>query len=172
MGVRVFVQVPTRDAFREAAMRLIGLAAIGLILVSCLPDEVPAGAGEANRLTVVTGSGRHQFEIEVAATSDTQARGLMYRRKLAPDAGVLFVYPATGPLSMWMKNTYLPLDMLFIDAAGHITHIVERTVPLSTRIIRSNGPARAVLEVNGGTVDRLGIAKGDRVVHPVFVRPD
>ena len=146
---------------------LIGLTIVSLLVASCLPDA-PANEGTANTLTIVSGSGRHQFKIEVAATGDAQARGLMFRRTLAPDAGMLFVYPSTAPLTMWMKNTYLPLDMLFIDDAGRITHFVERTVPLSTKIVRSNGPARAVLEVNGGTVSRLGIVKGDRVIHPFF----
>ena len=146
---------------------LVGLTVASLVLASCLPDT-PTGEGDANRLTILSGSERHRFEIEVAATSDAHARGLMFRRTLPQDAGMLFVYASTASIAMWMKNTYLPLDMLFIDDTGRITHFVERTVPLSTEIIRSNGPARAVLEVNGGTVSRLGIARGDRVIHPVF----
>lgn len=149
--------------------RLLGLMVVGLLIGSCSPDS-PAGEGASNDLTIVSGTGRHQFTIEIAATRETQARGLMFRQSLARDAGMLFVYPASGPITMWMKNTHLPLDMLFIDEAGRITHIVERTVPQSTEIIGSNGPVRAVFEVNGGTVSRLGIAKGARVIHPAFVR--
>lgn len=142
---------------------LMGLMVVGLLIASCLPDS-RTGSGKAKTLAIVTNSGRHAFTIEVANTPETQAQGLMFRRTLASDAGMLFVYAANGPIAMWMKNTYIPLDMLFIDEAGRITHIVERTVPLSTAIIRSKGPARAVLEVNGGTVSRLGVAPGDRVV--------
>jgi len=135
----------------------------GFLIAACNPDA-PAGKGKTRSLTIVTASGKHSFTIEIADKPETQARGLMYRKSLARDAGMLFVYPANGPISMWMKNTYIPLDMLFIDDKGRITHIAERTVPQSTAIIRSNGPVRAVLEVNGGTVSRLGIARGDRVV--------
>ena len=92
--------------------------------------------------------------------------GLMFRTALAPDAGMLFLYPTPRETSFWMQNTYLPLDMLFIDEDGVIRHIAERTVPLSTTPVPSNGPVRAVLEVNGGTSDRLGIAVGDRVSWP------
>ncbi len=81
---------------------------------------------------------------------------------------MLFVYPSDAPVSMWMKNTFIPLDMFFIGSDGRITHIAERTVPQSTELIGSNGPVRAVLELNGGTASRLGIKPGDRVVHRVF----
>lgn len=148
---------------------LLGLVIVGLLAGSCLPDS-SAGDGASSELTIVSGTGRHQFKIEIATTGEAQARGLMFRRTLAPDAGMLFVYPVNGPIRMWMKNTYLPLDMLFVDDSGRITHIAERTVPHSTKIIRSNGPVRAVLEVNGGTASRLGITKGDRVIHAVFMR--
>ena len=92
----------------------------------------------------------------------------MFRRELPRDAGMLFIYDAEATLTMWMKNTYLPLDMLFIAADGSIINIAERTVPQSMQIISSRGAALAVLEVNGGTVSRLGIAVGDRVRHSAF----
>jgi len=124
-----------------------------------------AGANEIREaLTVVSASGRHAFRVEVAISPEAQAQGLMFRRSLDADAGMLFVYPVAHRITMWMKNTYIPLDMLFIDDAGKISHIVERTVPLSLAIIRSRDPARAVLELNGGTAARLGIKKGDRVL--------
>ena len=92
----------------------------------------------------------------------------MFRRHLAADAGMLFIYPAPQVLTMWMKNTYLPLDMLFIASDGRIVQIVQRTVPRSLQIISSGEIAIAVLEVNGGTVSRLKIKKGARVKRPAF----
>ncbi len=119
-------------------------------------------------LSIRTSEGSHDFRVELAITNDQQATGLMYRRTLAQDAGMLFVYSSVAPVSMWMKNTFIPLDMLFIAADGRITHIAERTVPQSTELIGSNGPVRAVLELNGGTASRFGIKPGDRVIHRVF----
>ena len=92
----------------------------------------------------------------------------MFRRKLAPDAGMLFDYKVPQRITMWMKNTYIPLDMLFIGAGGRIVNIAERTVPRSLAAISSDGNAQAVLEVNGGTARRLGIRPGDMVLHPIF----
>ena len=92
----------------------------------------------------------------------------MYRRKLAPDAGMLFDYKTPQRVSMWMKNTFIPLDMIFIAADGRIVNIAERTVPQSKTVISSQGKIRGVLEINGGTVARLGIKPGDRVRHPIF----
>jgi len=119
-------------------------------------------------LTIRTSAGAHDFRVELATTNDQQATGLMYRRKMAADAGMLFVYPSDAPVSMWMKNTFIPLDMFFIGSDGRITHIAERTVPQSIELIGSNGPVRAVLELNGGTASRLGIKPGDRVIHRLF----
>jgi uncharacterized membrane protein (UPF0127 family) len=141
---------------------------LGLTLLAGACSEPTPAAQEMATLTVETRSAKHRFSVEMARTREAQARGLMYRRTLAPETGMLFVYPREQTLSMWMKNTYLPLDMLFIRSDGRIAHIVERTVPLSTAFIGSKAPVRAVLELNGGTVDRLGIKTGDRVVHPVF----
>ena len=95
----------------------------------------------------------------------------MFRRSLAADRGMLFDFAQVEPVSMWMKNTYLPLDMLFIRSDGTISHIAENTEPLSTRVIPSGGPVLAVLELNAGSAKRLGIKPGDRVEHPLFKRP-
>jgi len=119
-------------------------------------------------LAIKTASATHDFKVEIAATSDEQRKGLMYRRTMARNAGMLFLYDNGSRVTMWMANTYIPLDMLFIGPAGKITHIVERTVPESTELIGSNGPVRAVLELNGGTASRLGIKVGDQVLHPAF----
>lgn len=110
----------------------------------------------------------HSFEIWVAEDDAHRARGLMYVKQLAADAGMLFIYPRSQPIAMWMKNTYLPLDMLFVDEDGRITRVVENTEPLSLDTIASGGPVRAVIELNAGTAARLKIREGARVIHPAF----
>ena len=127
-----------------------------------------AGGPAVERLAIKTATAIHEFDVELAVTADQQRKGLMYRRQMAPDAGMLFLYDNGSQVTMWMSNTYIPLDMLFIAADGRITHIVERTVPLSTELIGSNGPVRGVLELNGGTASRLGIKVGDMVTHRSF----
>ena len=127
-----------------------------------------AWAAEATPLVIESGGRSHAFTVELAATEKTRRLGLMFRRRLAPDAGMLFDYVRPQPVAMWMKNTYIPLDMLFIAADGRVVNIARRAVPRSLRSIPSAGPVRAVLEVNAGTVDRLGIAPGAQVRHGIF----
>lgn len=123
---------------------------------------------EKSKLAIETGAGRHDFTVEIARHQGQQAQGLMFRRKLAADAGMLFLYRRSRPASMWMKNTYIPLDMIYIDRMGTIVGYHERAVPGSLEVITSQKPVSAVLEVNSGTVSRLKIAVGDKVVHPAF----
>ncbi len=124
---------------------------------------------ERSKLVVAGESGRHGFDVELAVSPDQRAQGLMYRAKMPADAGMLFDFGASPQrVSMWMKNTKIPLDMLFITGDGRIESISERTVPYSLETISSRGPVRAVLELNSGTVSRLGIVPGDRVEHPIF----
>ena len=124
---------------------------------------------ERGSLAIETAAGaRHDFQVELAVTPAQQAQGLMHRRSLAADAGMLFLYLRVRPVSMWMKNTFIPLDMLFLAPDGRIVRIVERTVPESLEVISSEVPVAGVLELNGGTAARLRIAIGDRVRHPAF----
>ena len=123
---------------------------------------------EKSSLTIETRTGRHEFHVEMATRPKQQLQGLMFRRRLPADAGMLFIYRRIQPASMWMKNTFIPLDLLYIDAMGKIVGFHERAVPQSLEVITSNKPIRAVLEVNAGTVARLQIAVGDRVIHPAF----
>lgn len=123
---------------------------------------------ERSKLSILSKSKSHEFLVEIARTERQQRQGLMFRRRLASNGGMLFIFPSVKVLNMWMKNTYLPLDMLFIDASGRIVNIVERTVPGSLEAISSVERAMAVLEVNGGTSSRLKIQKGDRVRHRAF----
>ncbi|MBV8492834.1 MAG: DUF192 domain-containing protein [Alphaproteobacteria bacterium] len=119
-------------------------------------------------LTIVTASGPHKFTVEVATTPGQMEQGLMFRRSLAPDAGMIFDYGGLAMAAMWMKNTLIPLDMLFVDQRGRIINIHERAVPGSLDPIAAAAPARAVIELNGGTAARLGIKPGDRVIFPIF----
>ena len=147
---------------------LLVLLALGL---SLWPRAASAGglqAFETDTLTIVTGAGEHGFTVEIADTPARQAQGLMFRQTLAEDAGMLFVYPHEQAISMWMKNTLIPLDMLFIAGDGRIHSIAEGAVPHDLTPIRSDGPVRAVLEVPAGTAARLGVKPGDRVVHSTF----
>ena len=150
---------------------LILLLALGLWFFTALPAaaQTRLATFERGELTIETAAGaRHDFAIELAERPDQQAQGLMYRRKLAADAGMLFVYSSSRLVSMWMKNTFIPLDMVFIGADGRIAKIVQRTVPQSLATITSDGPVLAVLELNGGTAARLKLAPGDRVLHQAF----
>jgi uncharacterized protein len=123
---------------------------------------------EKSSLVIETAKGPRHFEVELALTPAQEEQGLMFRQRLAPDAGMLFDFRDTAPRTFWMKNTLIPLDMLFIAANGRIADIHERAVPLSQDIIPSRVPARAVLELNGGTVSRLGIKIGDVVRYKEF----
>ena len=120
------------------------------------------------RLEILSGGGRHAFAVELAETPEERSQGLMFRRSLDPDAGMLFLYPTPRRISMWMKNTFISLDMLFIRRDGTIAGIAERTVPQSLDPILADTPVIAVLEVAGGTSERLGLAPGDRVFHRAF----
>ena len=122
----------------------------------------------ASELTIVSATGSHRFKVELAETPAQMTQGLMFRTSLAPDAGMLFDYKQPTAATMWMRNTLIPLDMLFVDAQGRIVNIHQRAVPQSLDIIAATAPVRAVIELNGGTAARLGIEPGDQVVHPIF----
>jgi uncharacterized membrane protein (UPF0127 family) len=145
------------------------LAAALLVLALALGSAL---AFEPGSLTIETRDGQaHRFTIELAASPADRSKGLMFRESMAADHGMLFDFHAEAPVSMWMRNTVLPLDMLFIGQDGRIRKIAADTVPFSEAIISSPGPVRAVLELNAGTARRLGLAEGDRVRHPIFERP-
>ena len=108
------------------------------------------------------------FQVELAITPAQRRQGLMYRKSLAPDHGMLFDFGRSSPVSMWMRNTFVPLDMLFIDETGLIVNIAADTVPHSEAIVPSAGPVRAVLEINAGTTRLLGIRPGHVVRHPLL----
>ena len=119
-------------------------------------------------LTLATSTGEHKFNVEIATTRDQHSRGLMFRRSMDPHQGMLFIYSETQYVSMWMRNTYIPLDMVFIRADGKVHRVEASTEPLSERIIESGDKVRAVLEVIGGTAARLNLKPGDMVRYPAF----
>lgn len=145
---------------------LFGL--LGAFLFAPAIHAQDASAPHLDDLKIITISGTHIFHIEVMRSDEERERGLMYRRFMPADRGMLFDFLPEQPVMMWMKNTYIPLDMLFISHDGHIVNIAENTEPLSERIIPSGGLVAAVLEINGGVVARLHIHKGDRVQHSMF----
>ena len=109
-----------------------------------------------------------KFDVELALNDAERARGLMFRDKLGPYDGMLFDFYQDAPVSFWMKNTLIPLDMVFIAGDGTVKHVHANAVPLSTDPIPSEFPVRAVLEINGGSAKLLGIKPGDKVKHPIF----
>lgn len=148
---------PRRAFLRATLATLLTLFALGEAL-----------AQDPGELTIDTPRGAHRFTVELAATPDARARGLMFRQRMNPDHGMLFDFQTEQNVAFWMKNTPLPLDILFIDAAGSVIHVAADTVPFSEAPIPSRGPVRGVLEVNAGTAARLGIAPGAAVRHPIF----
>ncbi|WEZ83542.1 DUF192 domain-containing protein [Rhizobium sp. 32-5/1] len=137
------------------------------LLLACVPVQAQDLTFPRDRLTIETADGKeHGFEVELAVDADHRQQGLMNRRQMAPDHGMFFDFGQTRRVMMWMKNTYLPLDMLFLGEDGGILTIRENAVPLSEAIIDSGEPVAYVLELNAGTVKRLGIATGDVVKTP------
>jgi uncharacterized membrane protein (UPF0127 family) len=145
---------------------------LAAILFYALVLAVPAAAQletfPTGEVTIDTAGGPHKFAVEIATTPAQLEQGLMFRRHLAADAGMLFDFGVPTRATMWMKNTLIPLDMLFVGADGRIVNIHARAVPGSLEAIAAAAPVRAVIELNGGTADRLGIRPGDRVVSPIF----
>ena len=148
------------------------LTAVFLTFVlALLPAAGPAGptlAAELGTVEIASKTGVHVFAVELAVNDAERGKGLMYRRELPEGRGMLFDFQRDQEVAMWMQNTYISLDMLFIRRDGRILRIAENTEPLSERIIPSGGPVRGVLEVIAGTARKLGIAPGDRVAHPMF----
>ena len=165
--------------FSRIRLPLALVFALGVAIPAALPTLARAqtlaqtlGPAETSTeiLQIITASGPQKFSVEVMRTDADRARGLMFRRSMPADRGMLFDFKREEPVMMWMKNTYIPLDMLFMDRSGKIVSIAENAEPLSERTIPSGPPAFAVLEVNAGTAARLGIKPGDRIQHNLFAK--
>jgi uncharacterized membrane protein (UPF0127 family) len=144
------------------AAALIATMALSLLQTGFAP------AAELQTLEIASKTGVHAFQVEMAITPDEKEHGLMFRRELPDGHGMLFDFMVDQPVAFWMKNTYIPLDMIFIRGDGRILRIAENTEPMSERNIPSGGPVRAVLEVIAGTAKKFGIAAGDRVAGSIF----
>src|ERR1700686_5126894 len=152
--------------FRGARARLWMFVAAAIGLYALAGDG--AWAASVQTLEIATKSGVQVFSVEMATTEQEKETGLMYRKELADGKGMLFDFSPEQEVSMWMKNTYISLDMIFIRADGRILRIAQNTEPMSTKIIPSGGLAKGVLEVIAGTAQKYGIQPGDRVGHPLF----
>lgn len=130
---------------------------------------VSAAHADASILTIVSGDERHEFVVEIADDDATRARGLMFRRELAPNAGMLFDYMRERPAAFWMRNTLIPLDLIFIRESGEIVQVHANAIPHDETSIRSIVDVRFILEIPGGRAEELGIEPGDRLEHPRVV---
>ena len=157
----------TRLAQLSLGRRLL-LAAPAVLMAGGALAQSSEITFKKSSLVVVTPSREIKFDVELALNEAERARGLMYREKLGPYDGMLFDFYQDAPVSFWMKNTLIPLDMVFIAGDGTIKHVHANATPLSTDAIPSQFPVRAVLEINGGSARLLGIKAGDKVKHPIF----
>ncbi|MBM59166.1 DUF192 domain-containing protein [Hyphomonas sp.] len=145
-----------------------GMAAFALVL------SAPAALAEleTSPLTIESANGAHAFTVEIADEPEEITTGLMNRESMDPYAGMLFDFGQPREAAMWMKNTLIPLDMLFMDPQGKVIAIARETVPGSLRTITPGVPVKSVLELNGGRAEELGIEPGDEVIHPIFGNAD
>lgn len=152
-------------------MRFLKFVLLGLIL--SLTGLVPATAKDApvariEQVVIETSKGRIPFVAEIADTEQLRSRGLMFRYRMPDNHAMLFDFKQSREVMMWMKNTHISLDMLFIKADGRVVKVAENTTPLSRAIIDSDEPVAFVLEVVAGTASRIGLKPGDRVVHTLM----
>ena len=159
--------ISDRTVIRRLALARLWIV-FTAVVVACAFSWGGAQAATVEPLEIVTKNGVQVFSVEMATTEQEKETGLMYRKELADGKGMLFDFSPEQEVSMWMKNTYISLDMIFIRADGRILRIAENTEPMSTRIIPSRGLAKGVLEVIAGTAKKYGIEPGDRVGHPLF----
>ena len=150
------------------------LTALTLLFAACALAQTP-DADTLNRLfassplQIATSDARlHTLRVWIADNEQRRARGLMFVKHMDDNAGMLFIYPESQPISMWMKNTYIPLDMLFINAEGRVVKIVASTTPESLDTIDSGQSVRAVIELNAGVAGKLHLRAGSLVIHPAF----
>ena len=149
--------------------RIAGRRTVAGIAALAAVASVAAGAGAASpNLEVDTASGKHGFTVELARTDAEREHGLMDRRSMAEGAGMLFDFGRDQMLVFWMKDTYIPLDMVFIDHGGRVVSIKRDAKPLDETLISSDAPAAGVLEVNAGVADKIGLKVGDEVKNPIF----
>ena len=144
---------------------------LGAVAAVLLPGMVHAQPACREDTVHLRGAwGQALFRVEVADTEEERARGLMHREQMSSGAGMLFVFERTGPVSFWMENTLIPLDMLFVDEAGTVTHIHHQAQPMDRTPINSQGDVRYVLEINGGMAEAIGLTTGSELRHPSILQ--
>ena len=144
------------------------IAALGLAVLAIAGVLAVTTQSSGSTATLITAKGQFPIEVEVADTPAQREVGLMNRETLPQDTGMLFDFGQTRDVDMWMKNTLIPLDMLFLDETGRIVHIGANAQPLSLDLISSGGPVRYVLDINGGAAARYGAARGEGLEHAVI----
>ena len=153
---------------REALFAPWKIALIMLLTLAVVPQRATSGGMKVEPLDVVSVYGLSHFRVEIADTFETRETGLMHRRRLGPHQGMLFDFKTTQPVTFWMKDTWIALDLLFIDADGKIVAIAKRAHPMDESLIPSGGAVLGVLELRGGRADEIGAKVGDRVRHRIF----
>lgn len=142
-----------------------------MVALATIAAPASAGVGTFEPLEIDTASGAHFYKVEVMKTDAERERGLMDRKAMPANQGMLFDFVKDQPVAFWMKDTYLPLDMIFIDHAGRVVNIKHDAKPLDESIIPSGAPTTGVLELNAGGADAIALEIGDTVKHPIF-HPD
>jgi len=161
----------TVSAGRRSLLRVSGVPATVIFLAIAVTAAEAPPALDESALIIEASGGRFGFQVELAKTPSERARGLMFRESLADDHGMLFDFGRPQPVAMWMRNTLIPLDILFIRSDGRISRIARDAQPLSDRVLESGEPVRAVLELRGGLTAERDIEPGDRIIHPLFDEP-
>jgi len=148
---------------------LIALVPAFTLVLGAIAMSSPAALAQTlSPVTIKSGDKVHAFNVEIADNEEERQKGLMFRESLPEDGGMLFDFGNPQPATIWMKNTLIPLDILFIDTDGEVVAIARNAVPHSLRLISPGVPVKGVLEINGGAAAKLGIKPGDTVVHPMF----
>ena len=159
-------------------LRHFCFALLSLLCLACTAAEPSQDAGTAAldkdfpraSLQIATTEGQlHTLRVWIADTEARRQRGLMFVKQMDADAGMLFIYPRVQPIAMWMKNTFIPLDMLFVTADGRVARVAANTTPQSLDSIESGQNVLAVVELNAGTAEKLKIRAGAQVIHPAFL---
>ena len=156
----------TSRSFSRFPFVRMWVAALVVLLAGLWRPALAEGGLE--KFEILTSDGARVFQVEVMRTESERARGLMFRRYMPDDRGMLFAFGRNEPAFMWMKNTYIPLDMVFIDRKGVVASIAADTEPFSERTIASGAPVWGVVELNAGAAAKMGLAVGDKVRHPFF----
>ncbi len=153
---------PTRRGITRAFLSFVCFIGVAFTF------PATADPGAVEQLQIVTATGIHDLSVEIARTAEEQEKGLMFRRSLPENGGMLFDLQSEQEVSMWMKNTFIPLDILFVSYDGRIVSVAPEAQPMSEAIISSRAPAAAVIEVNAGMAKKLAVEVGDLVRHPIF----